>query len=211
MIQTKDIVYSYSGIQKIRFPDISCEAKEILLVLGASGVGKTTLLHLLGGILNLQQGSVNIAGTEVGSLSGAHADHFRGQNIGIVFQQNHFVESLNVLENVILAQNLSGKKTDKKKALTLLQRLNIEHKSNQYLRHLSQGEKQRVAIARALINDPKLVLADELTSALDDDNCNEVLNLLEEQASDAGSALIIVTHDTRLKDKIDRKVILESR
>mgnify|MGYP000258695595 CR=1 FL=1 len=211
MIQTKDIVYSYSGIQKIRFPDISCEAKEILLVLGASGVGKTTLLHLLGGILNLQQGSVNIAGTELGSLSGAHADHFRGQNIGIVFQQNHFVESLNVLENVILAQNLSGKKTDKKKALTLLQRLNIEHKSNQYLRHLSQGEKQRVAIARALINDPKLVLADELTSALDDDNCNEVLNLLEEQASDAGSALIIVTHDTRLKDKIDRKVILESR
>lgn len=211
MIQTKDIVYSYSGIQKIHFPDISCEAKEILLVLGASGVGKTTLLHLLGGILNLQQGSVNIAGTELGSLSGAHADHFRGQNIGIVFQQNHFVESLNVLENVILAQNLSGKKTDKKKALTLLQRLNIEHKSNQYLRHLSQGEKQRVAIARALINDPKLVLADELTSALDDDNCNEVLNLLEEQASDAGSALIIVTHDTRLKDKIDRKVILESR
>jgi ABC-type lipoprotein export system ATPase subunit len=211
MIQTKDIVYSYSGSQKIRFPDISCEAKEILLVLGASGVGKTTLLHLLGGILNLQQGSVNIAGTELGSLSGAHADHFRGQNIGIVFQQNHFVESLNVLENVILAQNLAGKKTDKKKALTLLQRLNIEHKSNQYLRHLSQGEKQRVAIARALINDPKLVLADELTSALDDDNCNEVLNLLEEQASDAGSALIIVTHDTRLKDKIDRKVILESR
>lgn len=211
MIQTKDIVYSYSGAQKIRFPDISCEAKEILLVLGASGVGKTTLLHLLGGILNLQQGSVNIAGTELDSLSGAHADHFRGQNIGIVFQQNHFVESLNVIENVILAQNLSGKKTDKKKALTLLQRLNIEHKSNQYLRHLSQGEKQRVAIARALINDPKLVLADELTSALDDDNCNEVLNLLEEQASDAGSALIIVTHDTRLKDKIERKVILESR
>lgn len=211
MIQTKNLVYSYSGSESIHFPDIHCDAGEILLVLGSSGVGKTTLLHLLGGILKIQQGSVCIDGTELSSLSGAVADHFRGQHIGIVFQQNHFVEALNVLENVILAQNLAGKKTDKKKAMALLEQLNVGHKYGKYVRHLSQGEKQRVAIARALVNDPKLVLADELTSALDDENCNEVLNLLENHARDTASALIVVTHDTRLKDKIDRKVILESK
>lgn len=209
MIQTKDLAYTYRGGASIVFPDISCAAREMLLILGASGIGKTTLLHLLGGILRVQQGNILIDNTDISSLSGAALDHFRGQNIGIVFQQNHFVEALNVLENVLLAQSLAGRSINKEKALKLLKRLNIDHKSRQYIRNLSQGEKQRVAIARALINGPKIVLADELTSALDDDNCTEVLHLLQEQAHHAGSALIIVTHDTRLKDKIDRKVILE--
>ena len=209
MIQTKNLAYTYTEGESIVFPDISCASKEMLLILGASGIGKTTLLHLLGGILGVQKGSIIIDGTDIGQLSGAQADHFRGQNIGIVFQQNHFIEALNVLENVMLAQSLAGRPTDKEKAMKLLERLHIDHKSGQYIRNLSQGEKQRVAIARALVNDPKIVLADELTSALDDDNCNEVLKLLQEQAHEAGSALIIVTHDTRLKDKIDRKVILE--
>ncbi|MCZ2100262.1 MAG: ABC transporter ATP-binding protein [Chitinophagales bacterium] len=209
MIQTKDLAYTYTGGASIVFPDISCAAREMLLILGASGIGKTTLLHLLGGILRVQQGNILIDTTDISSLSGAALDHFRGQNIGIVFQQNHFVEALNVLENVLLAQSLAGRSINKEKALKLLKRLNIDHKAGQYIRNLSQGEKQRVAIARALINDPKIVLADELTSALDDDNCTEVLHLLQEQAHHAGSALIIVTHDTRLKDKIDRKVILE--
>ncbi len=209
MIQTKDLTYRYSGEETITFPDIYCDSKEILLVLGASGVGKTALLHLLGGILRIQKGSILIDGVDFKSFSDTQTDHFRGKHIGIVFQQNHFVESLTSLENVMLAQQLAGHNTDKKRAQALLDRLNIGDKSSKYTNDLSQGEKQRVAIARALINKPKIILADELTSALDDMNCNEVLNLLQEQAHEADSALIVVTHDTRLKEKINRKIILE--
>ena len=180
-----------------------------MLILGTSGVGKTTLLHLLGGILTTQQGNININGTEINKLTGSELDNFRGRNIGIVFQQNHFVHSINVLENVLLAQSMAGKPTDKKLCMNLLERLNIGDKATKKIKNLSQGEKQRVAIARALVNGPKLILADEPTSALDDINCTEVLSLLEEQAKAVGSALIVVTHDTRLKDKIAHRIILQ--
>lgn len=208
MIRTSNLKYKYPGGKDLIFPDIQCSSNEILLVLGTSGVGKTTLLHLLGGILSSQQGNIQIAETEMTKLSGAAADHFRGKNIGIVFQQNHFVDALSVLENVTLAQTLAGNKADKAAAKNILTRLNIGEKANQSIRNLSQGEKQRVAIARALINQPKVILADEPTSALDDINCDEVLSLLQEQAKAVGSALIVVTHDTRLKDKINHQVIL---
>lgn len=210
MISTSNIKYKYPGGTEIVFPDITCAGNDILLILGTSGVGKTTLLHLLGGILSTQQGKVSIGSTELSSLSGAEADLFRGQNIGIVFQQNHFVDSLTVIENVILAQSLAGKKSNRSAAKSLLERLNIGHKADKSIRDLSQGEKQRVAIARALINQPKVILADEPTSALDDINCDEVLKLLQEQAKEVGSALVVVTHDTRLKDKINNQVILET-
>ena len=172
-------------------------------------MGKTTLLHLLGGLLTTQHGSVHIQDTDINKLSGSDLDAFRGRNIGIIFQQNHFVDALSVIENVILAQSLAGNKTDKNAAQNLLTRLNIGHKAKSNIKDLSQGEKQRVAIARALINQPRLILADEPTSALDDQNCTEVLNLLHEQAKAAGSALVIVTHDTRLKDIISNRVILQ--
>ena len=210
MISTNNLTYTYSGSHHLVFPDIHCDAKDILLILGTSGVGKTTLLHLLSGLLTIQQGCVKIEGTEINKLRPSQLDTFRGRNVGIIFQQNHFVEALNVIENVILAQSLAGNKIDKKAVRVLLDRLNIGHKTYSSIRDLSQGEKQRVAIARALINHPKLILADEPTSALDDKNCSEVLSLLQEQASAAGSALIIVTHDNRLKDIISNRVILTS-
>jgi ABC-type lipoprotein export system ATPase subunit len=209
MISTQNLKYTYSGGALLEFPDFSCDAKDVMLILGTSGVGKTTLLHLLGGILTAQQGSIRINDTEINKLSGSALDKFRGQNIGIVFQQNHFVHSINVLENVLLAQSMAGNPTDKKQCMTLLERLNIGHKAKKSIRNLSEGEKQRVAIARALVNSPRLILADEPTSALDDANCNEVLSLLEEQAKAVGSALIVVTHDTRLKDKIAHRIILQ--
>ena len=208
MIYTKDLSYKYADGPAIVFPDMHCDATDKMLILGTSGVGKTTLLHLLGGILTSQKGAIKINETEINTLSGSQLDQFRGKNIGIIFQQNHFVNALNVLENITLAQSLAGNKVQVSDALTLLQRLNIGHKAKSNINELSQGERQRVAIARALINKPQLILADEPTSALDDENCDEVLNLLEEQAKAAGAALIIVTHDNRLKDKISNRIIL---
>ena len=208
MITTNNLKYSYTNSAELSFPDINCSEKDILLILGSSGVGKTTLVHLLGGLLTANKGKVSIDGTSINQLSGSALDSFRGKHIGIIFQQNHFVNALNVIENLLLAQSLAGNKPDKKFCQSLLERLNIGHKQLSDVNDLSQGEKQRVAIARALVNKPKLVLADEPTSALDDLNCQEVFNLLEEQAKSLGSALIIVTHDGRLKDQISNQVIL---
>lgn len=210
MISTHDLRYRYPGNSEIAFPDILCQANDLLLILGTSGVGKTTLLHLLGGILTIQQGKVVIDGGDLNQMNGSKMDVFRGQNIGIIFQQNHFVDALNVIENIVLAQSLAGRKVNKNDAFALLKRLNIGTKANQNIRNLSQGEKQRVAIARALINQPKVILADEPTSALDDVNCDEVIHLLMEQAKTSGSALIIVTHDNRLKNSISNQVILQN-
>ena len=107
-----------------------------------------------------------------------------------------------------MSQYFSGGKEDVNKCKSLLDRLNIGDKAKKSINTLSEGQKQRVAIARALANSPKLILADEPTSALDDDNCKEVISLLEEQAELAGAALVIVTHDARLKDIIPNQITL---
>lgn len=208
MIASTNVSFTYPGGKTMHFPDVVCREKGLLLVLGKSGVGKTTLLHLLGGLLTTQQGEIRIGDQVINRLSGKNMDQFRGKNIGIIFQNNHFVQSLNVLENLLLARSLAGLSADKKRCVQWLERLNIGHKANSNVQFLSQGEKQRVAIARALVNHPKLILADEPTSALDDENTKEVLTILEEQASDAGSALVIVTHDNRLKSLVPDQVIL---
>jgi putative ABC transport system ATP-binding protein len=208
MINTSGLKYAYSQNTIFEFPDISVNEKDSLLVLGKSGVGKTTLLHLLGGLMKPTKGAINIQETNIAELNEARLDRFRGKNIGIIFQQNHFIESLTVLENVLLAQSLIGINADKIRALKLLERLGLKGKENKKTYSISHGEKQRVAIARAIINKPKLILADEPSSALDDENCEAVVNLLQEQASIENSALIIVTHDGRLKDIINNQIVL---
>lgn len=208
MIIAKDLSYQYDGAQPIQFPDITCDSGQMMLLLGRSGVGKTTLLHLLSGIISTKQGEITIDGKNITQMSDRERDHFRGQKIGIIFQKLHFIRSLNVIENLLIAQKLAGHSQDKAKALALLDRLQIKDKAYQSIHTLSQGESQRVAIARALINDPAVILADEPTSALDDDNCEEVVKLLSEQAKQSNAALIIVTHDTRLKELVDHQIIL---
>jgi len=208
MITTHDLTYHYSDGPSFVFPDMKCTAREQLLVLGQSGVGKSTLLHLIGGLMQPSSGSIRISDTDITKLSGRAMDSFRGNNIGIIFQQNHFVEALTVIDNLLLAQSLSGNVVDKAKCTSLLDRLNIGRKANKNTKSLSQGERQRAAIARALVNNPAVILADEPTSALDDDNCSEVLDLLREQAANEGAALVIVTHDSRLKDRIGNHIHL---
>ena len=208
MVSTRNFSYVYPGAREIIFPDMDCQPGNILLVLGKSGIGKTTLLHLLGGLIGVQKGEIIIGDQNLQALDSKKMDNFRGKNIGIIFQNNHFVQSLNVLENLLLSQSLAGNTANKSQCQTWLDKLAIGHKAKSSLHQLSQGEKQRVAIARALVNAPKLILADEPTSALDDENTKAVITLLQEQAKEVGSALIIVTHDTRLKNIISDQITL---
>ena len=198
MIKTESLKFSYDGKKYFDFPDINLDSGENLLIIGNSGIGKTTLLHLLAGILKPESGSINISGTDISKFSDTELDKFRGDNIGIVFQKPHFISSLTINENLKLAQYLSRSKTsgDAKK---ILESLNIKDKYQQKPNQLSEGEKQRASIALALINSPSLILADEPTSSLDDFNCNNVIKLLKKQAKDHKAQLIVITHDARLK------------
>ncbi len=209
MLHAQDLSYTYTGGEPLQFPDIRCEKGEHHLLLGQSGSGKTTLLHLLGGLLTPSSGQVIVNGTDLGGLSGSQLDRFRGQTIGIVFQTAHFVASLSVSENLLLAQRLAGLPSDPVRVRTLLEQLSLGHKYEKSVGNLSVGEQQRVAIARALINRPAVILADEPTSALDDENSERVIQLLEEQAAAVDATLLIVTHDNRLKDHFANRIILE--
>ena len=208
MLEFRGVTFNYPSGPSFDFPDFQCEEGEQLLLLGESGTGKTTLLHVLAGLLTPTGGEVILDGTNLVTLDSSTRDGFRGENIGIVFQTAHFIKSLSVIDNLILPHFLTGKPTDKNKALAILDRLNLKHKANNATTALSVGEQQRVAIARALVNDPKLILADEPTSALDDKNANEVINLLRTQAELSQASLIIVTHDQRLKDQFPKRVEL---
>jgi putative ABC transport system ATP-binding protein len=208
MLETQNIKFSYDGNQPLTFPDIRCEKGEQWLLLGQSGSGKTTLLHLLGGMLTPQSGRIQVGDTDIAQLKSTDLDHFRGQNIGIIFQTAHFIKALTVEENLVLAQQLAGKKVDKELILKYLSKLNLSHNLKSMPSELSVGEQQRVAIARALVNTPSVILADEPTSALDDKNTEEVIRLLENQAAEAGATLLIVTHDTRLKDYFKNQILL---
>ena len=198
MIKTESLKFSYDGKKYFDFPDINLDSGENLLIIGNSGIGKTTLLHLLAGILKPESGSINISGTDISKFSDTELDKFRGDNIGIVFQKPHFISSLTINENLKLAKYLSPSKTsgDAKK---ILESLNIKDKYQQKPNQLSEGEKQRASIALALINSPSLILADEPTSSLDDFNCYNVIKLLKKQAKDHKAQLIVITHDARLK------------
>lgn len=213
MIATLDLTFSYHGSSLLTFPNLECRSGGQLLILGDSGSGKTTLLHLICGLLKPQTGSINIDGIDVTSLNDRELDKFRGVNIGVVFQQAHFVQSLTVSENLALpalmtSENISSEEL-RERTVGLLKRLRLNHKADSLPRELSVGEQQRASIARALIHKPKVVFADEPTSALDDKSTEDVISLLEEETNHAGASLVIVTHDQRLKDRYDARVELK--
>lgn len=208
MLKIEGLNYDYSSAAAFQFPNLECQRKENWLLLGRSGSGKTTFLSLIGGLLKAKQGKIEIDGTDITRLSSRALDHFRGQHIGIVFQKSHFVKSLTIEENLLLAQSLAGKKTDKKRIHELLGRLGVDKHARKMPYQLSIGEQQRVAIARALVNAPSLILADEPTSALDDGHALEVADLLHEASQEANALLLIVTHDNRLTTRFEKHIHL---
>ena len=207
MISTKGLNFKYNEQASFSFPDINLGKDENLLIIGSSGIGKTTLLHLLAGLLESNSGSINLYGQDISKLTQHQIDKFRGQNIGIVFQKPHFVNSLTVKENLQLAQYLGNKK-DQNRIIDILSSLDILDKENKKPKKLSQGEKQRASIAMAIVNSPKLILADEPTSSLDDENCDRVIKLLKKQASEFKAQLIVITHDNRLKKHFKKSIKL---
>lgn len=208
MLQTRNLSFNYPSGPSFVFPDLDLGPSGVLLVLGRSGAGKTTLLHLLAGLMEPKSGSVDIASTSLSSLKGKKRDQFRGQNVGVVFQQAQFIKSVSVVQNLRLARSLAGLPPDDALANQLLSELGIADKSSKKPNELSIGERQRAGIARALVTKPKVVLADEPTSALDDNNCESVADLLEKTVTNYGAALVIVTHDHRLKGRFSNWVEL---
>jgi putative ABC transport system ATP-binding protein len=200
LLESRSVQYAHPGQARSTYPDLRVNAGESLLILGKSGSGKTTLLNLLAGLLSPASGEVIVDGVTLSSLSGQQLDLFRGKNIGIVFQKPHLISALNVRQNLELVHFFSKKKGRAIKSL--LGELGILDKAESSVLTLSEGEAQRVSIARALANEPKVILADEPTSSLDDENTEKVIQLLRLQAAKIGAALIIVTHDQRVKNHI---------
>ncbi|HVU94699.1 MAG TPA: ATP-binding cassette domain-containing protein [Puia sp.] len=199
MVASRNLTFAYNGDTSFTYPDLQCSTDRPLLITGRSGTGKTTLLHLLAGILVPTGGDIRVNDISLGSLSPSRLDKFRGRNIGIVYQRPHFMAALSVMDNILLSPYFSGQEMERSKVKDIAGRLAIGKLLSKKPARLSQGEQQRVSIARALLSGPKVLLADEPTSSLDDDNAEAVIQLLKEQSALAGSALIIVTHDERVK------------
>lgn len=202
VLQLKDLEYQYARGRAFHFADLDVAEGQHTLILGDSGSGKTTLLHMLSGLLKPQKGTVMVAGEHIYNLPARRLDHFRGQRIGLIFQDAHLVKSLTVSENLQIAQRFAGVGLNLDRIQEVLALLNLSDKVNAYPQRLSRGEIQRVAIARAVVNSPAILMADEPTASLDDRNTSSVLDLLLKQAEKNKATLIIATHDKRVKSAI---------
>jgi len=201
MIRIEQLRFGYSGGPDVlRLPQFALEAESNILVVGPSGCGKTTLLHLIAGLLLPSSGSIIVDGQDLSALSSHERDRFRGRHIGIVLQQFHLLPTLTALQNLLVAQSIAGLPVNR-----------VDERVDAYPHQLSVGQQQRVAIARALVNRPKLLLADEPTSNLDDEACASVIDLLLSATQQHAVSLVIATHDTRLKSKIPRQLALPRR
>lgn len=193
--------YQYPQGVKLDFPDIHITKNQHSLLLGDSGTGKTTLLHLLSGLSKPTTGEVFLMDQSLYAMSGTALDAFRAKNLGFIFQEAHLMRNLTIAENIKLAQTLAKNPVDEQAIFDMLEYLQLKDKAHVLPNQLSRGQKQRVAIARAIINRPGLLLADEPTASLDDKNTDLVLQLLFDIANNYGSTLLIATHDKRIKDQ----------
>ena len=208
MLKTRAIRFSYDNNNHFSFPDINLRDGEELLILGKSGVGKTTLVQIIAGLLKPSSGLIEYNGIHVNNLLAKKLDSYRGKHVGMVFQKPRFVKNISVLDNLLLSLYLSRNKQDIERTMNLLSQVDLSHKANSMPNNLSQGEQQRAAIALAVVKNPSMILADEPTSSLDDINCQKILNLLKQHAKSTNAKLIIITHDQRLKSQFNKSIKL---
>jgi ABC-type lipoprotein export system ATPase subunit len=200
--------YTYPGRLPISFPDCLLKRGDVAALVGPSGSGKSTLLMLIAGLLRMQTGRIEVAGKPVDTGPGAAGDRQRSQSIGMVLQSFQLLPRLTILENLTVAQFLAGRPADRPVALAALDALGIADLANEIPGRLSRGQVQRASIARAVVNQPALILADEPTSSLDDEAADGALDLLIGESRRRGAALLIATHDRRVKLHVPNVVTL---
>ncbi len=214
ILSLSDVRYRWPGRASfsLDIPDFSIATGERVLLIGESGSGKSTLLSLICGTVTTLSGSVRVAGTDIASLSAGKRDRFRAEQIGLIFQQFNLLPYASVLDNILLPLRFAPRRNARvpspsETAKTLCLNLGLpEEAISAQAGTLSVGQQQRVAAARALIGAPPLVIADEPTSALDAATQATFLNLLFAQTTEAGSTLLMVSHDARLAQYFDRVV-----
>lgn len=192
--------------------DLTIEDGESLAIQGKSGAGKSTLMHIMGLLDNYDSGSLKIDGQEIKGLRDGKLATIRNQKIGFVMQDFSLLDHKSVIMNVMLPLYFNHKyslKKMKKLALEALERVGIKEQANKKANQLSGGQRQRVAIARAIISEPKIILADEPTGALDSETSVEIMNLLKELNEKNGITLIVITHDDSVADYCKRKIIIK--
>ena len=214
VIQCKDIskrfVDGALDTQVLNDISLTIKAGDRLAIVGSSGSGKSTLLHLLGGLDTPTSGSVEIQGQDISTLSVSAASKMRNKTLGFVYQFHHLLPELSALENAALPLVIGGTKPKSamEQAAVLLEKVGLGHRLTHKPSELSGGERQRAAIARALITNPACLLADEPTGNLDHHTAEQVFDLMLELNETLDTALVIVTHDTTLANRMDKVLTL---
>lgn len=215
VISVKNVSKTYgsnrTAVQAVSNVSLEINTGEVILIMGPSGSGKTTLLSMIGTLLTPSEGLIEAEGQSVVSMNTGQLAHLRLMQYGFIFQSSNLLSALSAEQNVAVPLIAAGinKKQAAKTAKTLLERFHLGERLNNLPRNLSGGEKQRVAIARALANNPKVILADEPTASLDSKTGHEIMKLLCDTACNEGRAVVIVSHDPRLKDIAHRVITIE--
>lgn len=214
MLRIQDLQKSYVEpdghvLPVLDIPAFHVGPGEQLALVGRSGCGKTTLLHVIAGICAADSGSVAIDGLDITRLSEAGRDRFRAEKIGYVFQTFNLLAGFSAFENVLLGMTFARGKRDAARAAALLDRVGLSHRLNHTPATMSVGEQQRTAVARALVNKPKLLLADEPTANVDPANQQAIIDLVRTTCREEGVSLILVTHAVEVARQFDRVDKLE--
>lgn len=202
-------IYKTGDVEVRALQDVSFDIQqgEICVIVGQSGAGKTTLLNILGGMDTLSEGRVFLDGKNISSLNEKQMAAYRRYDIGFVFQFYNLIPNLTALENVEIASQISKDPLD---SMTILKEVGLEERTGNFPAQLSGGEQQRVAIARALAKNPKLLLCDEPTGALDYETGKSILKLLQDTCRKSGMTVVIITHNSALTAMADRVVKIKN-
>ncbi len=214
MLEIQDLTKSFDQpgggrLAILDIPSLRLAAGEQAVLIGQSGGGKTTLLHLIAGLLTPDSGSIRVAGTDITRLSESGRDRFRASTTGYVFQTFNLLAGFTALENVRLGMSFASGRHDSDRALALLDRVGLAQRAHYRPAQLSVGQQQRVAIARSLASRPKLLLADEPTANVDPASSQTVIDLIRDSCREDGVTLLLVTHSMDLAAQFDRVEQLE--